>query len=127
MATDALPWVWPVYYFIASFFVLNGIVGVLFGVGAIGKPDAFSLVAGGVNLILGIGLIFRLEFIRGVVNVVCFLQMLGAAFSALQGFVLAPLTGPFAALFLVLDVIQFCASGFMIFLIGETDKRAPNL
>ena len=131
MATDAPKWVWWAYYLIAGYFLLGGIFVVLAGLGVLGEDMALGgsciAIMGLVNIVLGAGLILRWEAIRGVVNVVCFVTIIMAAWSALQGFFLAPLTGPYAALFLFQNVIDFCTAGFMIFLLGETDKKAPNL
>lgn len=128
MATDAAPWVWVAYYVISVFYILRGAAGILTGVGVLGEESkVVDIVFGSVNALIGLGLLLRLEFIRGIMNVVCFLQMIGAAFGMIAGFFLSPLAGPFAALLLLLDVVQFCAAGLMIFLLGETDKRAPSL
>ncbi len=103
----------------------------LAGLGVLGKDMAAGgsciAIMGLVNIVLGAGLILRWEAIRGIVNVVCFVTMLFAAWGAINGFFLAPLMGPFAALFLIRNLIDFCTAGFMIFLLGETDKKAPSL
>lgn len=131
MSTDAAPWVFGVYYAISGYYLLSGLFDVLIGVGVVGpeqmRGSIAHLVFGGLRMVLGLGLITRWEPVRGIVNVACFLTMIGAGLNAFQGFFLLPLLGAFMAIALVLDVIDFATAGFMIFLIGETDKRAPNI
>lgn len=127
MSTDALKWVFPVYYTISGYWALSGIVYIIGGLGALKGFGPCDVVSGAISLILGIGLIMRFEFIRGVVNVACFVKILGAIWGAWQGFLLFPILGGLAAIGLIFSVIDFVTGAFMIFLIGETDKAAPNI
>jgi len=39
----------------------------------------------------------------------------------------SPLIGPFALLMIVVQIVDILQSAFLIYLIAETDRRAPNL
>src|SRR5262245_17294319 len=78
MSTDALPWAFPAYYAVSGYWILSGGLGVLQGIGAVGGgSNLVALVFGGLTAVMGLGLVFRIEFIRGIVNVVSFLKILG--------------------------------------------------
>lgn len=124
-------WVLPTYYAIAAYFAIGGLLTLVFYF--LGERDTSSVfdivrpVSGGVNLLLGLGLLFRIELIRGVVNFVCGLNiifgllglvgiLLGMVFSGFYGF-----------LMMLYQVFNIALNALMIFLIGETETRAPNL
>ena len=70
-------WVWPLYYGICGWFILSGLMDIPQGLGMFAKkPDEaginlFVLIFAGIDILLGIGLLFKVEFIRGIVNFVC--------------------------------------------------------
>lgn len=129
MSTDAPTWVWGMYYAICIYYIASGGFSILSGIGAFNPKTAsiVSVIVGGLNVIFGIGLAARIELIRGIANVFCFLNILGAVFGALGSFVLLPLMGGLAVISLIFNVVTFATSAFMIFLIGETDRAAPNI
>jgi hypothetical protein len=75
--------------------------------------------------LFGAGLAARVEFVRGIANIICWilivLGFLSLAGSVMVGFVIAPL----GLFFMFLSVLRIVSAGFMIYLIGET-SRAPN-
>ncbi len=120
-ATDAWgkpKWVWPAYYAVAGWWVLQAILAVLMSHGTV-----FGLVVGGVTGIIGLGLLARIEIVRGIVNIVCFLNILFGLYDMGLGFLGGGWSG---SLIMVLAIMQVGMAGLMIFLIGETETRSPN-
>jgi hypothetical protein len=77
--------------------------------------------------LVGLGLLLRIEIVRGVVNFFCALQLLRGLLG-LAGTLLGMMfVGPYAIIYLLLNVIDISTAAFMIYLIGETDKSAPNI
>ena len=121
-------WVWPAYYSICAYFILTGLVGVIMTAISISRAkdgvgifDYVSLVVGAITALIGIGLVAKVDFVRGIVNIFCWIQIvssvLGAASLLLAGLIL----GPFAILMAFWRLIDAVTAGLMIFLIGETD------
>ncbi|MFI5386030.1 MAG: hypothetical protein ACHQ50_07905 [Fimbriimonadales bacterium] len=131
-------WVWPCYYAMCAFFVLEGGAGILqtilsshakFSGQEVGL-GAFSFVEmaiDGFTALLGIGLALRIELARGIVNFFCglriFFGILGL-FGSLMGTLIF---GALGLLFVILNIVNIVTAAFMIYLIGETEKSAPNL
>jgi hypothetical protein len=86
-----------------------------------------SMAFDGFTVLLGIGLALRIELIRGIVNFFCglriFFGLLGLAGSVLGSM----FAGPLAIIFILMNVVNIATAAFMIYLIGETDKFAPNI
>ena len=131
-------WVWPAYYAMCAFFIIEGAGGILetiisshqkflgqeMGLGAF---SFISMAFDGFTILLGVGLALRVELIRRIVNFFCglriFFGLLGLAGSLLGSLI----AGPMALIFIFLNVVNIVTAGFMIYLIGETDRFAPNL
>lgn len=115
-------WVPVAYNIIAGYWILSGgfsLVSALAHGG--GKTGSYVAAAFGLfTVLIGLGLLLRIEIVRGIVNVLCALQIIGGAIGVLGAF----LRG--APLELVLSFVQIGTAGFMIYLIGETDTSAPN-
>ncbi|HJP82146.1 MAG TPA: hypothetical protein VJ835_01460 [Fimbriimonadaceae bacterium] len=80
-----------------------------------------------VTTLVGIGLLFRVELARGIVNFLCGLQIIFGLFG-LAGAVLGSMfSGPIGLVLVIMQIVQIAAAGFMIYVIGETDRVAPNL
>lgn len=76
---------------------------------------------------MGLGLLLRVEFIRGIINFFCGLRIICGLFKLAGTLIGALFSGPLAllsALFIVLDI---ATAALMVYLIGETEKYAPNL
>ncbi|HWA84246.1 MAG TPA: hypothetical protein VG820_12455 [Fimbriimonadaceae bacterium] len=136
--TPAAPWIWPCYYAMCAFFVLEGLGGIiqtLLGshhkiMGQEVGLDVMSYVSmaiDGFTILIGIGLALRVEIIRGIVNFFCGLRILFGIIDL--GFALlgSLLVGALGFVFVILNLVNIASAGFMIYLIGETDKHAPNL
>ncbi len=123
-------WVWPLYYALATYFMINGLAGLVLCIVENQKGFAISGalmgILGLVSAVLGLGLLFRYEPARGIVNFVCGLNIIFGLF-ALAGSVFGILFSGFLGVLLVLyKLLDLAVNGFLIFLIGETDKYAPT-
>jgi hypothetical protein len=122
-------WVWPAYYLISAWWILNGIWGVIEVLLSKDPGSLFGIIAMLLNVVtalVGLGLILRVELARGIVNVLCFLQILEGIFGLLGSFAMTFVFGLFGAIAMIMSVIQIALAVVMIFVIGETESRAPN-
>lgn len=131
-------WVWGAYYAISVLYVVEGvddifmtfvnshrkIMGEEIGIGPFG---ILSIVLGALTILIGLGLVLRIEFIRGIVNFFCGVQILLGILGFFGAVAAALFTGPFGILLMFLEVLRVVCGVMMIYLIGETDKAAPNL
>jgi hypothetical protein len=124
-------WVWSAYYAISVYYIIDGLSHILTGVlpaiqGSDKGPNYISLAFGLYIAVIGFGLVTRAEFVRGLINITCFLMiffgLIGLGLSLVGTLFLGPL-GLFEA---VMNAFQIATAGFMIYLIGETDRYAPN-
>ena len=143
--TKAASWIWPVYYALCAYWVISGLSGIFetyhvavtpvttkfLGITTTETPGFgfWSIIGFGIgafSLLVGIGLALRVEIARGVANFLAALNILfglaglagslaGTAFVGGLGFILA--------LKHTLDII---VGAMTIYLIGETEKNAPN-
>ena len=131
LCCDTPPWVWRAYYGMAILWIVTGAFWALLpllGVhppGPVGVPT-YDVIAGCVSVIAGIGLISRIEAIRGVVNVLCWIQILLGLLGTVLCIVLALETGGLSLMMLV-PVINVAGTVFMVWLLAETDCREPIL
>lgn len=136
MAQSAPKWTWIAYYVVCAYYVIEGLRLVFYGVvptlavtAQMGHPmvNPIYVIVGLVMALFGAGLAARIEFVRGIANVVCWILIvfgfLMLAGSVMVGFVLAPL----GLLFMFFSVLRIATAGFMIYLIGETERSAPNI
>lgn len=93
----------------------------------LGEPTAFSYVGlafCAIQVLIGLGLILKIEVTRAIVNFLCAIQILLSILGGLAAFpmmVLSPLAG---ILYLLYPIFNIATAGFMIYLIGETDAGA---
>lgn len=117
-------WAIPAYYSIASYFLLSGLISALLTAMKPSKLEIMNTVnyiSSGISIIMGLGLLTKIEIIRGVVNFVCGLRVVFGLLSlpgSLMGLVG---TGAMGFIFLLLNLLDIVLNGFMIYLIGETD------
>lgn len=116
-AEGAPAWVTPAYYAVCGYYILSGLVSVITGLKSPGV-----MILGGINICFGIGLAAKIDFIRGIANIICWIQIVLGALGIMGALALSALIGPLAFVLVGLDVIQIGAAGFMIYLIGETDE-----
>ncbi len=76
---------------------------------------------------LGLGLALRIEFVRGIANFLCGIEIILGLISFPLIIGAALIMGPFGPIIILLRALNIAANGFMIYLIGETDSRAPNI
>jgi len=123
-------WVFGLYYAISAYYVYQGLFSVVRGLGVFGKVSemfsAIYLVFGGITALIGLGLLLRVELIRGIVNIFCGIQIAFGFLGLITGVMAASVFGWVGFLIVVNSVIQIATSGFMIYLIGETDTQGPN-
>lgn len=121
IAPGAPRWVGVAYNLIAAYWLVTG--GIRVVAAASGGPGAGGVVAGAFGLLaalIGLGLLLRVEFVRGIVNVLCGLQILFGALGVLDSFLGGDPLG------LILSFVQIATAGFMIYLIGETETGPPS-
>jgi hypothetical protein len=126
---------WKVYayYFMAGWWVFNGCMiflgsAVMHSKFMAGGASMFAgipiigMVIGIVYALTGLGLVFRVEIARGIVNVICWITIvlagISVAFSLLGGLIF----GPGAILMALRSIFDIALAAFQIYLIGETDN-----
>lgn len=140
--TGPAKWIWPTYYAISGYYILDGLRMILIAVlriTSIHKAAAtgssavvmagdtltsfqyVDIVVGAITIFIGIGLILRLEFVRGIVNFFCFINIVLGVLRLGSTILIGSLLGPIVLLLLFLNVLSIASSALMIYLIGETD------
>lgn len=116
-------WVGVAYNLIAVYWLISGLWSALAAsvLSGSGEPNILSVVFGSATSLVGLGLLLRIEFVRGIVNFLCGLQILFGLLGVVTSFLGGQPLG------LVLSLVQIATAGFMMFLIGETETRPPNL
>ena len=120
-------WVQPAYYTVASYFILTGVLAALRtllnqkGMQEAGVFAYVGLAFNALSVLLGIGLIAKIEIIRGIVNFVCGISLIFGIIGLLGSFGAILAVGGLGVLVLLQNVIDICMNAFMIYLIGETD------
>lgn len=127
-------WVWPVYCAIAIYWIVEGGIWVFRWLMEMGILSRYGvhfniftfiwLIWGGIHILAGTGLLLRWEFIRGCVNILCWLKigltLLCMPFTIIGGLMM----GPMAVVMLLMEGFGVFTAAMMIYLIGETDKQA---
>lgn len=135
-STETPKWVWVCYYLVSVYMCLSGALLLLTCVKGLSDPTAAQalgcllypfLVVGAVYVLTGLGLVFQVELARGVVNVVAGLMILGGLWGLANSLIGAGFFGAAAIPAMLRNILDVALGGFMIYLIGETDRRAPNL
>jgi len=131
-------WIWGAYYALAVFYVISGIydIAMVFVQAQqkfMGETIGFGfwsyigIAIGGFTFLLGLGLLLQIEVARRIVTFFCGLQILFGLLG-LAGSVMGTMFAGALGLVLVLtQIVQIAAAAFMIYVIGETDRVAPNL
>ncbi len=131
-------WVWGAYYGLSVLYILEGVYNIVMAF--VHSHDKFmgeelgfglfgyvSLILGGLSIALGLGLLFQIQSVRNVVNFFCGVQILFGILGLAGSAIGAVFSGPLGILLMFNQVLQIAAAAFMIYIIGETDKVAPNL
>ena len=127
-------WVWGAYYGISALYVVQGLYSVAMGIYEVSSPKShfssffatIELVIGAVTALLGLGLLARIEFVRGIINFFCGIQILLGILGLAGSVFGAMILGPLGLLMMFMNVLKIATAAFMIYLIGETDRAAPN-
>ena len=129
VASGTPKWVWPAYTIISVWWIISGVWGVAQGLMS-KNPASFwvivSMVISAVTALVGIGLLLRVELARGIVNVLCFLQIIDGGFGLLGSFMLSFVFGLLGAIAMIVSALRIAMGILMMFVIGETESRAPN-
>lgn len=121
------PWVKTAYQGIAGLWMGIGFIEMYRGIDPFGSGGKLSFIMGAFTTLIGLGLLRNDERARGVVNILCFVRIvfgvitLGMVFTSPQAMEAAGTGG------IALGVLNVLIAGFMIYLVAETDPRAPNL
>ncbi len=126
-ATGRPKWVWPAYYGIAGWWILTGAVGIAQGLLLQHGGGIVGTAAGVLNVVFGLGLMARVEIVRGITNVVCFINIVFGLFSLVGAFLASAIFGLLGAIEMVVCMVNIGAAVFLMFLIGETDTLPPKL
>jgi hypothetical protein len=119
-------WIGKAYNAIAIWWIVSGLYGVLEATVLSRHVNAILLVFELITVLIGVGLLLKIEAARGVLNILCFLQILGGAFGLLIDFFSPFLTGILGFIAIFANIISIGLAMLMIYLIGETETRAPN-
>jgi hypothetical protein len=118
---SAIWWILQGIRMIASGF--NLIPDVMAGPGAIFAGIVYVAIAVGLFFMaLGLGLVLKWEWARGVVNIICWINIFFGILSFFTLFGMAFVFGPIMIVGVILNVIDICISGGMVWLIGETEQ-----
>ncbi len=119
-------WVYPAYYSLSAYFALSGIVGIFLIMidkkKDLSDPFTIAMIAiHGIGLVVGLGLLAKIEVVRAIVNYLSFAKILGALRGILGSLTMMMISTGLGILFLIFSVLDLCAAVMMIYLIGETD------
>ena len=123
-------WVWVAYFGIAGYWLIGGAMDIFRGIQSLNSAGFFSYIGigfGALTAVVAIGLMARVELARGIVNVLCFLRIIFGAIGLWGALLGSLVVGPIALLFAIFSAFDILSGGLMIYLLGETEKSAPNL
>ena len=121
-------WVPLAYNLVSAYIGVSGLIRVATSAVGMSKAEdditrfilGIGLVFGLVYVILGVGLLLKVEIIRGIVNFVCGIGLLWGIFRL---FASVPMLifGGFGVLIVLYEVLGIVTNAAMIYLVGETD------
>ncbi len=117
-------WIWPAYYAASGWFLVSGGLDVLNGFGVLDRSHHIrpvTLVAGIITVLIGAGLLAKVEFIRAIVNFFCFVRIALSLLSGIGALAVMSFNPGLGLLMLIFSILDLCIAGLMIYLIGETD------
>lgn len=140
-------WIWPVYYALCAYWVISGLGHAaqtyhtavtpvkmeMFGVketieapgfASFGAILGFAIAA--FRIVVGIGLAARLEFARGIANFLAGLSIIFGVLGLAGSLIGTMFAGPWGLLLALLNTVDIISGAMTIYLIGETEKNAPN-
>ena len=130
-------WVWWAYYAIAGWFVLSGLINLARGiigfiqfnrdtadnpyVQSFGVFFYFGMAISAAAIVVGMGLILKSDFIRGIANYYCAFMLLFGALDVLSYIGISAIIGPVAYVWMARSALDVVCGGMMIYLILETN------
>jgi len=126
-------WIWPTYYAISIYWIISGAKTLISAIvtsmyaqqnvfgESVKSLDVVGMIVGTLTILTGIGLIAKVEFVRGVVNVLCFLQILGNLCGLASLIMIGSILGPWVLVGIIFQVLNIATAALMIYVIGETD------
>jgi hypothetical protein len=118
-------WVYPAYYAVSGWFLVSGLIDIIQVLTNPKIEEGFLkiilIVVPAVRCLLGLGLIAKIEFVRGIVNFVCGISLIFSIIGLLSSFASILALGGMGVLVVVMNVVNICTYALMIYLIGETD------
>ena len=145
--TPSASWIWPVYYALCAYWIVSGlghaaetyhvaitpvrmeILGIKETIEAPGFASFGAILGFAVaifRVVVGAGLAARAEFARGIANFLAGLSILFGLLGLATSFASALFTGPWGFLGVLLNTVDIVVGAMTIYLIGETEKNAPN-
>lgn len=138
---DTPQWIWICYYIIAGWWVLGGRYDVGNSFYIFGKPlellklekefhttagpSIVGVISGTITALFGLGLMLRIEIIRGIVNFVAGLKLAFGLLGLAGSLIGTGLFGAMALIGVLFNLFDIITSGMLLWLIGETDM-GPN-
>lgn len=128
-------WIWIAYFGIAIWFLIGGAIDVVRLIMLATKADSETArtityvfcVFPGVRALIGLGLLTRVELVRGIVNFVCGLSLLFGLLGLVFNLFTMLATGIWGLIWMVFQLVDLGTNAGMIFLIGETDGFEPRV
>jgi hypothetical protein len=123
-------WTKKAYYAVAAWWTVSGIWSVLQATAFATKDNdggGFLAIAfGAITALVGLGLLLKVEAVRNVVVIMAAFNILFGLLGLVTAVFFTFVGGFWGALMVIHEVVDIALAGLMIFLIGETDTRAPN-
>jgi len=129
--TGPAKWIWPTYYAISGYFVLGGILNLINVLVLMRKPadelggtsviTTVGIIVSSITILIGLGLIFKVEAARGIVNIRCWITIAVSVLSLPTTIGLIALHAATGIVMTIWAIFDIVTAGLMIYLIGETD------
>jgi hypothetical protein len=111
-------WIW--YTVICVYWAVTGAITLFAGI-----KDQASLLAifGGLDLIIGLGMLMRLNIFRGIAHFLCWVNLLGGLCFIVGGLLGTMFFGPYAFISILYGIVDVVVAGLMIYVIAETESH----
>ncbi|MBS1724987.1 MAG: hypothetical protein JSS66_18765 [Armatimonadetes bacterium] len=114
---------WTIYYVLCAFWIVNGGANLILALTS-KQPNYISLAFGVFQLLVGLGLVLKLEIVRGIVNVLSFLSILQGLLGLIGSLMSILAFGALGLIFVLVNIITIVIAGATVWIIGETQTRA---
>jgi hypothetical protein len=120
-------WIWAAYYSVSAYLLISAgaeIAKILApSKGGMNFFGPIEIVYESIVCLVAIGLLCKIGFVRGIVNFICYIGILVSLLDLASSFELIFLDGAIGVLWTFVAVLNLSVYGFMIYLIGETEKH----